>query len=131
MFFFRRRLPAEPENNKAPPKALPDFKARAGRIRQPDQVLDAKTGHTLLIAAVLKNDHVAVEKLLESLANPNKPDASGQTALHHAARQGDEGLVRLLWENGANMNAQDHDGRTPLHASVENKAGLPAVRICS
>ena len=59
----------------------------------------------------------AVKFLVESGAEVNAANDSGQTALHIAA-QASDGIVKYLAEHGANLDAKDKQGRTALDIAM-------------
>ena len=67
-----------------------------------------------LIAAVLRDDFEAVERLLATGAEPNGIDANRNTALTFAARDGQVEIAKLLLDAGADPGWIDGEGVTPL-----------------
>ena len=65
----------------------------------------------------------AVQALLNSGANINETDRTGQTALHGAASWGWNDLVRTLADRHANLTAKDSRGRTAADVALGNSAG--------
>ena len=59
----------------------------------------------------------AVKLLVESGADVNAANDSGQTALHIAA-QASDGIVKYLAEHSANLDAKDKQGRTALDVAM-------------
>ena len=97
-----------------------------------DAALKQKNGTTALMLAsgvgrgqgVFAKDYAteaellsAVKFLVESGADVNATNDSGQTALHIAA-QASDGIVKYLAEHGASLDAKDKQGRTPLDVAM-------------
>jgi uncharacterized protein len=70
--------------------------------------------------AVMREDRVAVEKLVEQHADVNAPQPDGATALHWAVFRSDKEMVDLLIRAGANPKAANRDGSTPLWLACIN-----------
>ena len=64
-----------------------------------------------LIAAAIKGNMDAVQRLLAEQADPESQDASGYTALHWAAYYGHLPVIQALVERGASVDANAN----PLH----------------
>jgi len=62
-----------------------------------------------LIDAAVSNDYDEVKRLLESGADPDFQDFSGNTALIYAARNSNKMMIKLLIENGANPYLSNDD----------------------
>ena len=75
--------------------------------------------------AAMREDNVAVERLLKSRADVNEAQPDGTTALHWAAYHGDAKLTAALLGKKANPNALTDTGVTPLSLACEN--GNPDV----
>ena len=56
--------------------------------------------------------------MLESGANPDPADNSGDTPLHIAASLGQTEVVQALLDAGADPNARSTEGRTPLNGAT-------------
>lgn len=116
--------PAQPQPKAAPAAANDTKPARAAPrfnstyIRYPDKIVDEQSGHTALIAAVIKGDAEQAERLVLSGASLNKAGKDGRTPLHHAARLGRFDIVGLLLEAGAQVNPRDKNLETPLFAAL-------------
>jgi ankyrin repeat protein len=75
----------------------------------------------LLINAALKNNLVAVRKLLDDGVDVNWKDEDGWTALMWAGGGwGHIEVVKLLLDNGAQVNIQDNNGWTALMVASFN-----------
>ena len=70
-----------------------------------------------------------VQILIESGADPNKPDESDWTPLHYAARNGSQDVVKLLLDGGAEVNIADSEGRTPLHHAARGLEHMTSTKI--
>lgn len=83
------------------------------RGRRPDPGTD--------IGRAAKRGEVAeVESLVESGADVNAANASGQTPLHLAAANGDADMVRVLIEDGAEFDMPDSGaGLSALHVAAQ------------
>ncbi|HEX2752033.1 MAG TPA: ankyrin repeat domain-containing protein, partial [Alphaproteobacteria bacterium] len=103
-------------NKKQPKKPVPAARDgfNAHHVREPDKVLDPKTGRTRLIDALLKEDMAQVEKLLKAGAAANKQTKDGKTPLHYVARLGNTAAINLLVTYGARVNLVDNNKQTPL-----------------
>lgn len=67
------------------------------------------------------NTLTVVTHLLESGANPNKENNSGETPLIHAARSERVDIVQTLLFFGANLNYKDSKDKTALDHAIETK----------
>lgn len=79
------------------------------------QLVNARIGtmqETMLIAAVKRNDAVAVEGLIEKGADVNAADVSGWSPYFFAVAAGNETVAQLLVKKGANTAHKDKDGNT-------------------
>src|SRR5690606_7661436 len=88
-------------------------------VREPDKILDPKTGRTRLIDAILKEDLAQIQKLLKAGASANKQTKDGKTPLHYAARLGNTAAIHLLLDYGARIDLPDGDRRTALFDALE------------
>ena len=59
--------------------------------------------------------------LLDSGADPNLQDNSGDSALHYAARTGKLEAIPILIEGGADVNLQNNQGQTPLDVAANDQ----------
>jgi ankyrin repeat protein len=76
------------------------------------------TGTTALLVAV-RNDHVAMTKLLlDRGADANIPAEYGWTALMEAVQNVNVPIVKMLLAKGANVNAKDDQGLTALRLAL-------------
>ena len=58
--------------------------------------------------AILRFKKVVVEVLLNSGADVDVPDSSGQTCLHTACKVDDDEIARLVLEKSRNITAKDN-----------------------
>lgn len=85
------------------------------------------TGFSIIHIAVLTNNQILLNFLVQQHCNLNILDHDGYAPLHHAARLEHTSLIRTLLSNGADVNIRARNGQTPLYiATEENK--LSAVR---
>jgi trehalose utilization protein len=76
---------------------------------------------TPLHQAILRRQTAIAHLLLESGADPNRPDSSERTPLHLAVERGEAELIPVLIARGAVPNHLDRVGWTPLHhAAAKN-----------
>jgi len=78
-----------------------------------------------LADAAMREDGVAVERLIKSKADVNEAQPDGTTALHWAAYHGDAKLAGRLLAAKANPSALTDTGITPMSLACEN--GNPEV----
>jgi ankyrin repeat protein len=69
---------------------------------------------TLLQIASRSNLQSIISVILQSGADIEEQDSSGNRALHHSARRGHEKLTSMLLEKGAEAGAKNKFGSTPL-----------------
>lgn len=98
--------------------------ASALQIRgvNPDTLQD-KDGNTPLHLAARSDATAVMEKLLESGADINMPNAAGETPLHLAVRNQHFSAISLLVERGATVLATDKDGQTPVDIVMQAEQG--------
>ena len=77
------------------------------------------TGVTALHFAVVGEQTIVAEFLLQKGASPNLPDDIGATPLHWACRCGSKQIVEELLECGGEIDQLDLENRSPLHYAVE------------
>lgn len=78
-----------------------------------------KSGHTLLVEAIMAGNHQIVECLLHHRADTEARCAQEITPLTHAVNARDQGLVQLLLHGNAHVDATTWDW-TPLHFAVDH-----------
>ena len=75
-------------------------------------------GSTALHEAARKNNHKAIERLLDAGADINAVDGEGNTVMHHMAHyMEDEKFIEginMLLDSGAAIDVQNYDGDYPL-----------------
>lgn len=76
-------------------------------------------GMTPLHVAVLHDQIVIVDFLLNRDIDINAVDSDGLTALHHACVKGHQNVLLLLLHANADPAATDSRGNTPLHLAVD------------
>ena len=69
--------------------------------------------------AVLKNDILKVNSLLDARYDPNAQDENGMTPLHIACRDNLQHLVLILLARGGDGSVIDDSRRSPLHYAVQ------------
>ncbi|PKY49153.1 ArfGap-domain-containing protein [Rhizophagus irregularis] len=74
---------------------------------------------TALHQAILRNDNVSVEFLLQWLCNINEADNDGWSGLHHAAATNNSRLLLTLMKRHADINLKDKNGKIPVDIAVE------------
>ncbi len=75
-------------------------------------------GWTPLMIAASAGHKSIVEKLVESKADLNASNSTGQSALHYACSKDRLEIARYLIESGAHINSRDKLSQTPLHRSA-------------
>lgn len=76
-------------------------------------------GLTPLHVAVLYDQIVIVDFLLDHETDINAVDSDGLTALHYACMKGHQNILLLLLHANANPTVTDSRGNTPLHLAVD------------
>ncbi|GBC05943.1 hypothetical protein RclHR1_06510010 [Rhizophagus clarus] len=74
---------------------------------------------TALHQAILRNDNVSVEFLLQWLCNINEADDDGWSGLHHAAATNNSRLLLTLMKRHADTDLKDKNGKIPVDIAVE------------
>ncbi|MBO7238069.1 MAG: ankyrin repeat domain-containing protein [Elusimicrobiaceae bacterium] len=78
-------------------------------------LVEPKSGWTILFSAALYGDPEIISILVERGANVNHASfAKGETPLHVAVMMGKVPAVKALLELGADPNARAHSGKTPI-----------------
>ena len=75
---------------------------------------------TAVLAAVLRDDAISMQALLDAGVDLNVRGDGGFTPLHLAAQQGSSAVAELLVARGAMVDAEDDYGKTPLAVAVLN-----------
>ena len=79
---------------------------------------------TALHLAVLTEQPMVVEQLMDAGADPNSQDRNGQTAIHLCAANGDNRcLTKIIHAKPKNLDLEikNYDGLTALHLAVQRK----------
>jgi ankyrin repeat protein len=97
-------------------------------VREPDKIIDVKTGRTVLMDAIMTGDSDMIVRLLSAHASPNKADKSGRTAMHYAAEKGDTAAIALLAKHGAMANPRDNQLETPLFDALMSPEPVATLR---
>ncbi|RIA84108.1 hypothetical protein C1645_832776 [Glomus cerebriforme] len=74
---------------------------------------------TALHQAILRNDNVSVEFLLQWVCNINEVDNDGWSGIHHAAATNNSRLLITLMKRHADINLKDKNGKIPVDIAVE------------
>src|SRR6202000_2210872 len=93
----------------------------SGAMAQQPAAPPAAPSDTALFRIIRSGDAAALQKKLESGADPNAID-NGQSALMTAALFGSCDEMRLLLDKGANPNYADPDSLTALWLAVPDSA---------
>lgn len=101
------------------PASRPEI-PRQRLIRNPDEVIDAHTGNTLLIDAVKRGNLSDVERLLEAGANPDLCSIEQKTPLHYAMRLGFADIATALLEAEASFAKDDLNGETAFFDALRS-----------
>ncbi len=72
-------------------------------------------GWTPLMTAAIRNDTKLARLLIDSNADLNYRDYSGNAPLHWAAKEGNTAVAKVLINAGADVNIQNNIGETPLY----------------
>lgn len=94
-----------------------------------DAQLSDKLQNTPLTAAVLQQNAIAAERLIQLDANVNAKSNPGWTALHEAAWQGSVHLVELLLKHGASPGLLTADGKSATDLALEGRFNLVALHL--
>ncbi|KAJ2955167.1 hypothetical protein NQZ79_g8792 [Umbelopsis isabellina] len=86
---------------------------------------------TALHIAVLQEDVVAVEFLLQWFCDVDQGDADGWTSLHHAASENNVRFVLTLLRRHGKPDIQNNEGKTPLGIAVDKQhvQAVTALRL--
>lgn len=74
-----------------------------------------------LLTASEDGQLIRLRVVLDTGADVDHTDSTGETALHKAARGGRDDCVTLLFDRGANVNHLDSAGKTPLNLAMESQ----------
>ena len=81
-------------------------------------------GDIPLSLAVIYDDFMNAEFLIENGANVNTIDKYGENLLFSARNSN---ILRLLIQRGLDINSRDSRGRTPLHSSIGSVPDFPKI----
>ncbi len=95
---------------------------------KPDINLMDYEGKSPMVHAILNNDAVIVQRLLQSGANPNEQDAAGTTLLMFSASRGQLPIVKLLVQAGANIAPKDNDRGESLLSLAAQSGNIELVK---
>ena len=77
-----------------------------------------RKANSAFVTAAMKDDTVAMQRLLDHGANVNAPAEAGRPLLFQAILSQRSKAVAFLLAHGANINFKDREGKTPLHYAV-------------
>ncbi|KAK9768493.1 hypothetical protein K7432_000832 [Basidiobolus ranarum] len=80
---------------------------------------DSKNGTAAIHVAVLKDDLVLLEFLLQYSCDINIADTNGRTALHYASEMNNIRIVVFLLKRGAKCTIKDCNNQTPLEVALD------------
>ncbi|CAG8470957.1 5444_t:CDS:10 [Ambispora leptoticha] len=90
-----------------------------------------KNSTTALHQAILRNDDVAVEFLLQWFCDINAVDNDGWSGLHHAAAMNNARLLLTLMKRHANITLKDNNNKAPVDIALEKQhvQAVTALRL--
>ncbi|MDD3146229.1 MAG: ankyrin repeat domain-containing protein [Candidatus Riflebacteria bacterium] len=109
------RYPVHNATFKGKPERIAKLKPEAGVYNQLDFF-----AFTPLAYAAFNADHVMLQTIIETGADPNIMLAKNMTALHFAAINSDEKAALMLLQHKARPDIQDLNGTTPLHIFIQH-----------
>ncbi|CAG8582328.1 3281_t:CDS:10 [Funneliformis caledonium] len=80
---------------------------------------EERNSTTALHQAILRNDNVSVEFLLQWFSDINEVDNDGWSGLHHAAATNNSRLLLTLMKRHADIHLKDRNGKVPVDIAVE------------
>ncbi|CAI2176475.1 13628_t:CDS:10 [Funneliformis geosporum] len=80
---------------------------------------EERNSTTALHQAILRNDNVSVEFLLQWFCDINEVDNDGWSGLHHAAATNNSRLLLTLMKRHADIHLKDRKGKVPVDIAVE------------